>query len=90
MNPICSLRACKYCFRLVFEKFIEIIFIYPSLILESFIPNSHDDTNTEKLRMATREGGSETDVFYFDPKCVIWEDYFMNIHIPGLVKYIFK
>ncbi|KAL6967042.1 alcohol-forming fatty acyl-CoA reductase, partial [Sarracenia purpurea var. burkii] len=49
-----------------------------------------DDLKTEKLRMAAREGAIETDVFYFDPKFINWEDYFMNIHIPGLVKYMFK
>ncbi|KAL5830867.1 hypothetical protein ACOSQ4_016221 [Xanthoceras sorbifolium] len=50
----------------------------------------YDDTNTEKLRMAARESGVETDIFYFDPKSVDWDDYFMNIHIPGVVKYVFK
>lgn len=50
----------------------------------------YDDTNTEKLRMVAREGGIETDVFYFDPKIIDWEDYFMNIHFPGLIKYVFK
>ena len=46
--------------------------------------------NTEKLRMAVRASGAEADLFYFDPKCIDWEDYFMNIHIPGAVKYVFK
>ncbi|KAI3411444.1 Fatty acyl-CoA reductase [Psidium guajava] len=50
-----------------------------------------DDTNTEKLRAAARESGSvETDLFYFDPKSIDWEDYVMNTHIPGIVKYVFK
>ncbi|KAB1227268.1 Fatty acyl-CoA reductase 3 [Morella rubra] len=43
-----------------------------------------DDMNTEKLRMAVREGGTEADVFYFDPKCLDWEDYFLNTHLPGI------
>lgn len=55
-----------------------------------FFYGAFDDMNTEKLRMAAREGGVETDLFYFDPKDIDWEDYFMNIHIPGIVKYIFK
>jgi fatty acyl-CoA reductase len=29
-------------------------------------------------------------MFYFDPKMIDWEDYFMNTHIPGIVKYSFK
>jgi len=49
-----------------------------------------DDLNTEKLWMAARQSGVEIDLFYFDPKEIDWEDYFMNTHIPGLVKYIFK
>ncbi|XP_039007151.1 alcohol-forming fatty acyl-CoA reductase-like isoform X2 [Hibiscus syriacus] len=49
-----------------------------------------DDLNTEKLRMAARTSLVEKDMLYFDPKRIDWEDYFMNIHIPGIVKYIFK
>ncbi|KAI4322400.1 hypothetical protein L6164_022101 [Bauhinia variegata] len=55
-----------------------------------FFKGIFDDINTEKLRMAARQGGVETDLFYFDPKVIDWEDYFMNIHFPGIVKYIFK
>ncbi|KAJ1390240.1 Fatty acyl-CoA reductase, C-terminal [Sesbania bispinosa] len=44
-----------------------------------------DDINTEKLRMAARQGGTETNLFYFDPKEIDWNDYFMNTHIPGIV-----
>lgn len=55
-----------------------------------FFKGIYDDTNTEKLRAAAREKGMETDVFYFDPKSVDWEEYFMNVHIPGIVKYVFK
>jgi fatty acyl-CoA reductase len=29
-------------------------------------------------------------MFYFDPKAIDWEDYFTNIHIPGVVKYVFR
>ncbi|TKY67085.1 Fatty acyl-CoA reductase 3 [Spatholobus suberectus] len=55
-----------------------------------FFKAAFDDMNTEKLRMAARQGGVETDLFYFDPKLIDWEDYFLNIHFPGVVKYIFK
>lgn len=44
---------------------------------------SYDDMNSEKLRRAAEESGVESDMFYFDPKVINWEDYFMNIHIPG-------
>lgn len=47
--------------------------------------------NTEKLQTAVRQGEVEMEYsFYFDPKMIDWEDYFMNIHIPGIVKYVFK
>ncbi|KAK8481059.1 hypothetical protein V6N11_068424 [Hibiscus sabdariffa] len=49
-----------------------------------------DDINIEKLRMAARSSLEVNDMFYSDPKCIDWDDYFMNIHIPGIVKYIFK
>ncbi|KAL5081889.1 hypothetical protein RYX36_010310 [Vicia faba] len=55
-----------------------------------FFKGIFDDINTEKLRLAARESGTETDLFYFDPKDIDWEDYFMNTHLPGIVKYIFK
>ncbi|XP_010031500.2 fatty acyl-CoA reductase 3 [Eucalyptus grandis] len=55
-----------------------------------FFKGVFDDMNTEKLRIAARESGAELDVFYFDPKCIDWEEYFTEIHIPGVVKYVFK
>ncbi|KAK9279454.1 hypothetical protein L1049_013133 [Liquidambar formosana] len=55
-----------------------------------FFKGVFDDMNTEKLRMAARESCVESDLFYFDPKSIDWEDYFLNIHLPGVVKYVFK
>ncbi|KAI8573487.1 hypothetical protein RHMOL_Rhmol01G0281400 [Rhododendron molle] len=55
-----------------------------------FFKGRFDDINTEKLRMAVREGGINANVFYFDPKIIDWEDYFMNVHFPGVVNYVFK
>ncbi|KDP42371.1 hypothetical protein JCGZ_01947 [Jatropha curcas] len=55
-----------------------------------FFKGVFDDMNTEKLRMAAKENGVENDLFYFDPKSIDWENYFTNIHIPGIVKYVFK
>ncbi|KAI3949334.1 hypothetical protein MKW98_023271 [Papaver atlanticum] len=49
-----------------------------------------DDLNTERLRIAARGNAAEADTFYFDPKCINWDEYFMNTHIPGLVKYALK
>ncbi|XP_073226522.1 fatty acyl-CoA reductase 3-like [Cicer arietinum] len=55
-----------------------------------FFKGVFDDINTEKLRMAAKQGGVETDLFYFDPKVINWDDYFLNIHLPGLMKYTWK
>ncbi|MED6189645.1 hypothetical protein PIB30_098071 [Stylosanthes scabra] len=55
-----------------------------------FFTGVFDNINTEKLHMAAEQGGAEMDLYYFDPKIIDWEDYFMNIHFPGIVKYVFK
>ncbi|KAI3986485.1 hypothetical protein MKX01_037767, partial [Papaver californicum] len=50
-----------------------------------------DDSSTEKLRISMKANGSdEADMFDFDTKRIDWKDYFMNIHIPGLMKYVTK
>ncbi|KAH9611259.1 hypothetical protein KSS87_009728 [Heliosperma pusillum] len=56
-----------------------------------FFKGVYDDTNTEKLRIAAEGSkGVETDLFYFDPKVINWEEYFKNTHLPGVVKYVLK
>ncbi|KAK9278195.1 hypothetical protein L1049_027756 [Liquidambar formosana] len=52
-----------------------------------FFEGIFDDTNAEKLRTTAKERNVEIEASYFDPKCIDWEDYFMNTHIPGLIKY---
>ncbi|KAL2930248.1 Alcohol-forming fatty acyl-CoA reductase [Bienertia sinuspersici] len=47
------------------------------------------DTNSEKLLTNAREKDLDEEVFNFDPLCVNWEDYFINIHLPAIVKYLF-
>ncbi|KAK3205753.1 hypothetical protein Dsin_019799 [Dipteronia sinensis] len=54
-----------------------------------FFKGIFDDTNSERLRMTIRETKLEAvDAFNFDPNCIDWEDYMMNIHIPGLLTYV--
>ncbi|XP_060184885.1 fatty acyl-CoA reductase 3-like [Lycium barbarum] len=53
-----------------------------------FFYGSFDDVNTERLRLAMKEINMD-DVLNFDPRCIKWEDYLMNTHIPGVVKYLF-
>ncbi|CAH8386026.1 unnamed protein product [Eruca vesicaria subsp. sativa] len=50
-----------------------------------------DDLNTERLRMRRKENIKELDgSFEFDPKTINWDDYIVNIHIPGLITYVLK
>ncbi|XP_051120910.1 fatty acyl-CoA reductase 3-like [Andrographis paniculata] len=48
-----------------------------------------DDFNTEFLRRSISESHVNVDIG-FDPTLVQWEEYFMNIHFPGIVKYALK
>lgn len=86
MDLICSSKDSKHHPLLLINSKIKIslalIMKYNFLFVCSF-----DDMNTEKLRRAAADEG---DMFYFDPKIINWEDYFMTIHIPGVVKYVFK
>ncbi|XP_056689935.1 alcohol-forming fatty acyl-CoA reductase isoform X2 [Spinacia oleracea] len=69
------------------NKVMRLIEIYRPYL---FFKGIYDDSNSEKLRMAAKERGLETDIFFFDPKALNWEDYFINTHLPGLVKHVFK
>ncbi|GMH08496.1 hypothetical protein Nepgr_010336 [Nepenthes gracilis] len=73
--------------RKKFDSLMRYIDIYLPYL---FFKGIYDDINTEKLWAAAREGGVETDVFYFDPKVIDWEDYLMNTHFSGVVKYALR
>ncbi|XP_048501637.1 fatty acyl-CoA reductase 3 [Beta vulgaris subsp. vulgaris] len=47
------------------------------------------DTNTNKLLKTARQNGLDEDMFNFDPECINWQDYIMNVHIPATVRYLF-
>ncbi|QHO29039.1 Alcohol-forming fatty acyl-CoA reductase [Arachis hypogaea] len=55
-----------------------------------FLDAVFDNMNTMKLLSAAREGDVEMDLFNFDPKIIDWEDYFLNVHLPGIAKYVMK
>ncbi|PWA56797.1 alcohol-forming fatty acyl-CoA reductase [Artemisia annua] len=62
--------------------------LYKPYVLINII---YDDANLKTLHGALREcKKAEKEMFYFDVKSVNWEDYFKNIHIPGLVKYALR
>ncbi|WVZ63142.1 hypothetical protein U9M48_012801 [Paspalum notatum var. saurae] len=47
-----------------------------------------DDDNMERLRRGMAPGDAVE--FNFDPRSMDWDDYFYNIHIPGVMKYVLK
>ncbi|XP_055830468.1 probable fatty acyl-CoA reductase 4 [Solanum dulcamara] len=53
-----------------------------------FFYASFDEANTDKLRLAMKKINMD-EVLNFEPRCIKWEDYFMNAHIPGAVKFLF-
>ncbi|KAI3450696.1 hypothetical protein Pfo_007361 [Paulownia fortunei] len=55
-----------------------------------FFQGIFDDANTEGLRMTMKGNNSKEDMFGFDPKCIQWEEYFINTHFPGVVEYALK
>ncbi|TXG48168.1 hypothetical protein EZV62_027462 [Acer yangbiense] len=57
-----------------------------------FFRGIFDNTNMEKLgsTMKKIEADDEVDAFNFDPECIDWEDYIINTHIPGLIRYVIK
>nr|XP_025657507.1 fatty acyl-CoA reductase 3-like [Arachis hypogaea] len=90
---LANIAFCRY-FQRTYQELnrkIEIVMRLVELYRPYLFFNGiFDDMNTEKLRVAATQGRVETDLFCFDPKVINWDDYFINTHIPGLVKYIFK
>lgn len=62
---------------------------YIILIISIMYTRRFDDTNTENLQKMMPKTGAESKMFYFDPKIINWDDYFLNTHVPGLIKYVF-
>ncbi|XP_022753766.1 alcohol-forming fatty acyl-CoA reductase-like [Durio zibethinus] len=56
----------------------------------AFFSGIFDDRNAENLQIAARECVVDVNAFNFDPKCIDWEDYVMNIIIPGLLRHVVK
>ncbi|KAI7740656.1 hypothetical protein M8C21_002796 [Ambrosia artemisiifolia] len=51
----------------------------------------YDDFNLKNLLNICQENnGDKTQIFFFSPSSINWEDYYINTHLPGLVKYAIK
>ncbi|CAI9105584.1 OLC1v1004534C2 [Oldenlandia corymbosa var. corymbosa] len=89
---ILNAALCQYFGGLYHDLYRKIKYVMRMIDLYGpylFFKGVYDDMNTERLRQIIMEKGAEN-VFYFDPKCINWDDYFMNVHLPGIVKYVFK
>ncbi|KAI4313485.1 hypothetical protein L6164_026464 [Bauhinia variegata] len=90
LNTVCCQHFQKRC--LDFNRKIQVAMRLVNLYRPYLFFNGgvFDDRNMEKVEMAAKQGGVEMDLFYFDPKMIDWEDYFMNVHFPGMVKCLIK
>ncbi|XP_068661154.1 fatty acyl-CoA reductase 3-like [Aristolochia californica] len=88
LNTIC----CQYFDRLYtrlsrqYNYVMRLVDIYEPYV---FFKGRFDDWNTERLRLMVKAGSAEKEMLSFDPKEIDWESYFMNVHIPGVVRYVF-
>ncbi|XP_031100999.1 fatty acyl-CoA reductase 3-like [Ipomoea triloba] len=90
---IVNTAFCKYFQTTYNEMNLKIKFVMRLVDLYGpylFFKGVFDDMNTEKLWRAAKRGGIETDIFYFDPKVINWDDYFLKDHIPGVIKRNYK
>ncbi|GMJ10710.1 fatty acid reductase 1 [Hibiscus trionum] len=55
-----------------------------------FFVGIFDGRNLEKLEKVAKERGIDVAEFDFNSKNIDWEDYIMEIHIPGLLKHVIR
>ncbi|XP_020592743.1 fatty acyl-CoA reductase 3-like [Phalaenopsis equestris] len=84
LNIACFCLFNKYVNKL-WRKYRFVMLLAELYAPYAFFKGCFDDANLEKLRVKTRDS-MEATLFDFDPKHIEWEDYFCNIHIPGVLK----
>ncbi|XP_062083691.1 probable fatty acyl-CoA reductase 4 isoform X2 [Humulus lupulus] len=68
------------------KTILHLVQLYKPYVLFNAI---FDDINLERLRQEAKDE-KLIEAFNFDPKCIDWEDYIINTHIPGLTKFVYK
>ncbi|KAL0928874.1 hypothetical protein M5K25_000802 [Dendrobium thyrsiflorum] len=76
-------------FNTYWKKYKNVIRLADIYAPYTFFKGSFDDSNLESLRK-TMVNNDEMKLFDFDPKHIDWDDYLINIHIPGVIKYLLK
>ncbi|KAJ3691708.1 hypothetical protein LUZ61_020872 [Rhynchospora tenuis] len=56
----------------------------------SFFKGRFDDMNLQKLRLEMEKNRTDAEIFCFDAKILDWSNYFHQIHIPGVMKFLRK
>ncbi|PKU79918.1 putative fatty acyl-CoA reductase 4 [Dendrobium catenatum] len=79
-----EIKANKFHFIRTMPIFHRYMLLHYRLPLEVF-----DDSNLESLRKAM-VNNDEMKLFDCDPKHIEWDDYLINFHIPGVIKYLLK
>ncbi|KAL4296391.1 hypothetical protein GQ457_12G027440 [Hibiscus cannabinus] len=89
INTLCCQR-----FKRVYTKFdrqIKFVMRLAQLYKPyAFFTGIFDVRNLEKLEKVARERGIDGAEFDFNSRNIDWEDYIMNVHIPGLVKHAIR
>ncbi|KAG0476965.1 hypothetical protein HPP92_013375 [Vanilla planifolia] len=77
-------------FNMLWKKYTFVMRLADLYAPYTFFKGCFDDSNLEKLRMTAAKNSTEARLFDFDPKNIAWDDYFSNIHIPGVLKHVCK
>ncbi|MBA0700362.1 hypothetical protein Goari_021999, partial [Gossypium aridum] len=71
-------------------RLMQMKYVLPLKHFKCSLPNSFNDENLVELQRVAEEQGIDLAEFNFDSESIEWEEYMMNIHIPGLLKYGIK
>ncbi|PIA58964.1 hypothetical protein AQUCO_00400075v1 [Aquilegia coerulea] len=88
VNVLCCCNYYHQSYSLMKKKISFVMYMVKLFAPYIYFDGIFDDQNSERLRTAMSTVDAET--FYFDPKCIDWEEYAINVHLPGVVKYYLK
>ncbi|PIA58966.1 hypothetical protein AQUCO_00400077v1 [Aquilegia coerulea] len=86
-NVLCCCNNYHQTYSLMKRKLSFVMYLVKLFAPYIYFDGIFDDQNTERLRTAMNSSTVDAETFYFDPKCIAWEDYAINIHLPGVMKH---
>ncbi|KAH9292348.1 hypothetical protein KI387_042467 [Taxus chinensis] len=81
---LCQYFADRY--NRLLRKFNFVMYLAELYKPYVFFEGRFDNFNTEQLYVELSE--SEKEIFEFDVKRICWRDYLVDIHIPGMMKFV--